>query len=220
MTKLINLPKSLAIAVLALVTAAPAVSLMTTPAYAQTQSGELAKIFNQVAKHKLVRAKFAQQKKLANSDKVFYSAGNITFAKNTGVLWLMNRPVKADLIMTDQYVIQKTANTQSKISLAQNQYAGVASVFLQILTGNQAALLKNFKVEQTTHNAGRWTLVLSPRNTTLTKLFDKITLSGGEFAEQIVIDEKKGGKTTITLSSHEVGSTLTTDEVALFGLAK
>lgn len=215
--------KQILTAIFGVVMMLPMASLtVITPAHAQTQNqhDELGKIFNQVAKHTLVRAKFTQQKKLANTDKVFHSSGDITFAKNQGVLWLMARPVKADLIMTQHHVVQKTANTQNKISLAQNQYAGVANVFLQILTGNQESLLKNFTLEKASYRSDQWQLVLSPKNSTLKKLFNKIELSGADFVKQIIIDEKQGGKTTITLSSQSVGTALNANEVALFELAK
>lgn len=186
----------------------------------QTHFADLNQLFNQVAKQSLVRAKFTQQKKLANSNKVFYSSGQIVFAKHTGVLWLIQRPIKADLIMTKKTIVQKTANTQSKINLAQNQYAGVASIFLQLLTGDQQALLKNFQVEQLSYKADGWSLTLSPKTSTLKKLFGQVQLSGDEVVKQIIIDEKQGGQTTIQLSSHSTGTALTAEEMALFGLAK
>lgn len=198
-------------------------ALANTP---QVQQQALQSIFQRLAQQPMVRANFTQQKKLATMNKTFNSSGHIVFAKQHGVLWRIQVPVQADLIMTPQVVVQKTANTQSKINLTQNQYAGVASVFMQLMAGDQKTLKQHFNIQQVHYTAQNWRLKLTPKSATMQRLFAQVDISGHDYVQNIIIQEKTQGKTTggtthIQFSQHKNSPTsLNSSEYALFELAK
>lgn len=196
---------------------------LTSPmVWANNSSAQLQQvhmIFQQLAQHHHIKANFNQQKKLANSQRVFNSSGQITFAKNTGVLWQIQNPVKADLIMTPTTLVQKTANTQSKIRLDQNQYAGIAHVFLQLMSGNQTALQQHFNIKTVNKTAQNWQISLSPKSSMMQKLFVQVDVSGGQYVQKMIVHEKNKGLTTIQFSAQRT-TALTGQDNALFQLAK
>lgn len=202
---------------LMLVSMSPYLWAKNTPVQIQ----QVQSIFQQLAKQDMVRANFTQQKKLANSLRSFNSSGQIVFAKQTGVLWQIKNPVQADLIMTQMAVVQKTANTQSKIRLDQNQYAGIAHVFLQLMSGNETALKQNFEILNVSQTGQNWQISLKPKSAMMQKLFVKVDVSGGQFVQKMTVYEKNNGSTTIQFSSQKTTpNQLSGQENALFQLAK
>lgn len=202
---------------LMLVSMSPYLWAKNTPVQIQ----QVQSIFQQLAKQNMVRANFTQQKKLANSSRSFNSSGQIVFAKQTGVLWQIKNPVQADLIMTQMAVVQKTANTQSKIRLDQNQYAGIAHVFLQLMSGNETALKQNFEILNVSQTGQNWQISLKPKSAMMQKLFVKVDVSGGQFVQKMTVYEKNNGSTTIQFSSQKTTpNQLSGQENALFQLAK
>ncbi len=191
----------------------------TTQNQAQhTQTAQ--QIFNELAKTTLLRANFQQKKQLPNTNKTFVSSGKIVFAKNQGVLWQIASPVKADLIMTPKNMVQKTANTQSRVSLEQNQHASTATVFLGLMSGNSKTLNDNFTIKSANYTAQSWQIALSPKSTTMKKLFNDVQIDGGKNINKIIIKDKSQGITTITFSGHQHSTgTLSDSENALFKLA-
>lgn len=177
-------------------------------------------IFNELAKTTLMRANFQQKKQLPNTNKTFVSSGKVVFAKNQGVLWQISSPVKADLIMTAKNMVQKTANTQSRISLEQNQHASTATVFLGLMSGDSKTLNDNFSIKSAKYTAQSWQIALSPKSATMKKLFNDIQIDGGKNINKIIIKDKSQGTTTITFSGHQHSTgTLSDSENALFKLA-
>ncbi len=175
---------------------------------------------NELAKTTHMQANIQQKKQLPNTNKTFVSSGKVVFAKNQGVLWQISSPVKADLIMTAKNMVQKTANTQSRISLEQNQHASTATVFLGLMSGDSKTLNDNFSIKSAKYTAQSWQIALSPKSATMKKLFNDIQIDGGKNINKIIIKDKSQGTTTITFSGHQHSTgTLSDSENALFKLA-
>ena len=83
-------------------------SMMTLLAPAvNAQNTELKQVFAQLGATPVVRAQFEQQKKLASLNKTYVSKGTVLFSKNQGVLWQIQSPVKADLVVTPRKLVQR-----------------------------------------------------------------------------------------------------------------
>ena len=182
-------------------------------------------IFKQLAQHSTVRAEFVQQKQLPSINKTFQSRGSLTFSKSAGVLWRIKAPVHADLIMTPVKLVQKTERTQSQIAVDKSPYGGVANVFLQLMSGDQKTLDKNFTVQSVTVNRqvqpASWTIRLVPKSTMLKKLFNSVDASGDQYVQRMSINEKGNSNTVIQFSQQQNSpAQLTANENALFQLAK
>ena len=144
-------------------------ALMTSAGHAQNT--ELKQVFSQLAATPVVRANFEQQKKLASLNKTYVSKGEVLFSKNQGVLWQIQSPVKADLIVTPRKLVQKTQRTSSQIAVDKTPYGSVATMFLQLMSGNETALAKNFNVVSANYSPAQWNVVLTPKSSLFKKLF-------------------------------------------------
>lgn len=189
------------------------------PAQAATPQSE--QIFKQLSQTSLVRAQFEQQKKLASLNKTFVSNGTVVFSKTNGVLWQLQRPVQADLIVTPKKLVQKTAKTMSQLDVAQSPYGSVATLFLQLMSGNQAVLDQHFSIAQSSITPQGWSIRLMPKSTLFKKLFVQVDIRGQQYVNQIVILEQGNNSTTINFSQQRSQPvTLSANEQALFQLAK
>ena len=194
-------------------------TLFSTVAYAQ--NAELKQIFSQLSATSVVRANFEQHKKLASLNKTYISKGTVVFTKDSGVLWQIQSPVKADLIVTSKKVVQKTQRTYSQIEVDKTPYGSVATMFLQLMSGNETALAKNFNVVSANYSPTKWNVSLTPKSGLFKKLFVKVDAQGQRYVDQIVIQEQANNSTTIRFSQQTAQpQTLTATENALFQLAK
>ncbi|WP_434057114.1 LolA family protein [Acinetobacter silvestris] len=189
--------------------------------FARAQNTEVAQIFKQLSSTALVRAQFQQQKKLASLNKTFVSNGSVLFSKQQGVLWQIQRPVQASLIVTPQKLVQKTQRTFSQIEMNKTPYGSVATMFLQLMSGDETALAKNFNIVSARYATNQWNMILTPKSSLFKKLFVRIEAQGQNFVDQIVITEQANNSTVIQFSQHSAQpQNLTAAEHALFQLAK
>ena len=194
-------------------------ALLSTTTHAQ--NSDLKQIFTQLSASSVVRANFVQHKKLASLNKTYVSKGTVVFTTNSGVLWQIQSPVKADLIVTSKKVVQKTQRTYSQIEVDKTPYGSVATMFLQLMSGNETALAKNFNVVSANYSPTKWNVSLTPKSGLFKKLFVKVDAQGQRYVDQIVIQEQANNSTTIRFSQQTAQpQTLTAAENALFQLAK
>ena len=194
-------------------------ALISTATHAQ--NSDLKQIFTQLSASSVVRANFVQHKKLASLNKTYVSKGTVVFTKNSGVLWQIQSPVKADLIVTPKKIVQKTQRTYSQIEVDKTPYGSVATMFLQLMSGNETALAKNFNVVSANYSPTKWNVSLTPKSGLFKKLFVKVDAQGQRYVDQIVIQEQANNSTTIRFSQQTAQpQTLTATENALFQLAK
>ncbi|WP_257227352.1 outer membrane lipoprotein carrier protein LolA [Acinetobacter sp. YH12070] len=192
---------------------------MTSAGHAQNT--KLKQVFSQLAATPVVRANFEQQKKLASLNKTYVSKGEVLFSKNQGVLWQIQSPVKADLIVTPRKLVQKTQRTSSQIAVDKTPYGSVATMFLQLMSGNETALAKNFNVVSANYTPAQWNVVLTPKSSLFKKLFVRVDAQGQRYVNRIVIQEQANNSTVIRFSQQSAQpQTLTAAENALFQLAK
>ena len=118
-------------------------------------------------------------------------------------------------------LVQKTQRTYSQIQIDQSPYSSVATLFLQLMSGDEKALSKNFNVVSANYSPSGWNIALTPKSSLFKKLFVRIDAQGQQYVNKIVIQEKANNSTTIlfrnqTIQPHQ----LTATEDALFQLAK
>lgn len=194
-------------------------ALMSTVSHADNAT--LKQIFSQLSSTSVVRANFEQHKKLASLNKTYVSKGTILFNKTNGVLWQIQTPVKADLIVTPKKLVQKTQRTHSQIEVEKTPYGSVATMFLQLMSGNEAALNKNFNIVSASYSPTQWNVTLTPKSSLFKKLFVKVNAQGNRYVERIVIQEQANNSTTIKFTQQtSQPQTLTAAENVLFQLAK
>lgn len=193
-------------------------------ASAQQSTAQAQQIFNQLSAQKFLRANFIQSKKIPSLGKTFKSTGQVLYSQPQGVLWQIATPVKADLIMTDKTLIQKTARTQSKITLDKSPYGAIANMFLQLMSGDQKALNKNFNITSIQVGQGSnatWKIALTPKSSTLKKLFKSVNATGTSYVQNMQIVDMSNATTTIQFTpTKNTSNALSNAEHALFKLAQ
>ena len=191
------------------------------PQAVHAQNPQLRQIFGQLSATPTVRANFQQQKKLASMNKTFVSKGTVLFSKSEGVIWKIHTPVKADLIVTPRKLVQKTQRTYSQIEIDKSPYGSVATMFLQLMSGNETALAKNFNIVSASYTPSQWNVTLTPKSSLFKKLFVRVDAQGQRYVDRIVLQEKGNNSTTIRFSQQTTQpQNLTAEENALFQLAK
>ena len=211
-----NLPRAVGLFLAGLLSL---ITLLSQAVHAQNP--QLRQIFSQLSETPTVRANFEQQKKLASMNKTFVSKGTVLFSKSQGVIWKIQSPVKADLIVTPRKLVQKTQRTYSQIEIDKSPYGSVATMFLQLMSGNEAALAKNFSIVSASYSPAQWTVALTPKSSLFKKLFVRVDAQGQRYVDRIVIREKANNSTSIRFSQQTTQpQTLTAEENALFQLAK
>lgn len=178
-------------------------------------------IFQQLAHTPTIRAHFEQQKTMTSLNRTFTSQGDVLFSQQYGVLWQIKKPVQADLIVTERKLIQKTKRTMSEINVKQSEYGSIATLFLQLMAGDEETLVKNFNLMSVEKNNAHWKIQLTPKHALFKKLFDQVDMQGGQYLDHIVLHEKAGNSTTIRFSQQSAQpQQLNVQEYALFQLAK
>ncbi|WP_407647749.1 LolA family protein [Acinetobacter defluvii] len=194
---------------------------MTFSTASFAQNTQVSQIFTQLSATPIVRAHFQQQKSLASLNKTFVSNGTVLFSKQNGVLWQIQNPVQASLIVTPKKLVQKTQRTFSQIEIDKSPYGSVATLFLQLMSGNEAALVKNFNVVSANYSPTQWNVTLTPKSSLFKKLFVRVDAQGQRFVDRIVITEKANNATRIQFSQHTTQPVqMMASEDALFKLAK
>lgn len=185
------------------------------------QNTQVSQIFKQLSTTPTVRANFQQQKKLASVNKTFISTGTVLFSKQDGVLWQIQSPVQANLIVTPKKLVQKTQRTLSQIEIDKSPYGSVATMFLQLMSGDESALAKNFNIVSASYSPTQWNVTLTPKSSLFKKLFVRVDAQGQRFVDRIMITEKANNATTIQFSQHTTQPVqMMANEDALFKLAK
>lgn len=191
------------------------------PLASYAESSKVGQIFQQLSQTPVVRAHFEQQKKLTSLNKTFSSNGQVLFSKSQGVIWQIQKPVQADLIVTPKKLLQKTQRTMSQLEIDNSQYGSVATMFLQLMAGDETALAKNFNVVTANYTTSAWDVTLTPKSALFKKLFVKVNAQGGRYVNRIVITEQANNMTIINFSQQTAQpQTLSASENALFQLAK
>lgn len=191
------------------------------PAWVMADVGQARSVFQQLAQMPTVRMHFEQQKSMASLNRTFSSQGEVLFSQQYGVLWQIKQPVQADLIVTEKKLIQKTQRTMSEMNVQQSEYGSMATLFLQIIAGDEVTLVKNFNLNSIEKNNDRWKMQLTPKNALFKKLFDRVDMQGAKYLDQIILHEKEGNSTTIRFSQQSAQpQQLNVQEYALFQLAK
>lgn len=185
------------------------------------QNPQAIQIFKQLSATPIVRAHFQQQKKLTSLNKTFVSNGTVLFSKQNGVLWQIQSPVQANLVVTPKKLVQKTQRTMSQIEIDKSPYGSVATMFLQLMSGNEEELAKNFNILSVNYSPAQWNVSLTPKSSLFKKLFVRVDAQGQRFVDRIMITEKANNATTIQFSQHTTQPVqMMANEDALFKLAK
>lgn len=161
-------------------------------------SDALTAIGNGLTKSAKVCASFSQEKFLRALNRPLRSGGRMIFMKDTGLLWQVERPFPARVLIKEDALISwddQDTPKRSGIGTAP-VFRAMAQVFLAAFSTNVTALREVFEV--TVQEAGEnWEITLLPKDSTLSSIIKDIGISGGKFIRRISFTEQRGDETVL-----------------------
>ncbi|MBB3118904.1 outer membrane lipoprotein carrier protein LolA [Pseudoduganella violacea] len=193
------------------------VVLLAASALAQA-AAPIAKIQAMLAKPDVLCGRFDQTKHLAGMKKPLASNGRFCVVAGKGILWRTLKPFPNTLRLTRDEIVHFQGERVAMRLEAKNEpvVRMINSVLFSLLGGDLAQLDKLFEVDGTA-DAASWQVALKAREPGLAKAIGAISLEGGAYVKNIVMNEASGDKTVIVFSAMQTGAAaLTAEEAALF----
>ncbi len=153
---------------------------------------ELKNVASNLAKNKILRAKFNQLKKIAVLRRPLLSKGQMLYAEELGLYWSIESPFASHMRLSKNKVEQKGGSGDWKIVADGSPEVGkITSVFLALLTGDVELLSQHFTL-YFVQNDGFWLIGLQPKSELLKKVMTKALLKGDTLVQEIITWEANG----------------------------
>ena len=166
----------------------------------------------------VLRAEFVQTKEMAAFKKPLITRGRLVFARQQGVLWQIEQPLKLTYVLQEGRMLEigddgiaQARNAQDAPAVAQ-----IGRIFRALLGGQTKALADLFDSTGSGDAEQAWTLILTPRTAQVTQFIRRITLTGGRYVDSIRIEEASGDTATIRYRQTKEARELNAEERALF----
>ncbi len=142
-----------------------------------------------------VSATFTQSKTIPESVKIFRANGVVKFAKGIGFRWVQQKPNYFEFTSTlDSYCV----NDEKQALAALPYFSQIQSMIDDVLNGDMTMFLMAFNADYTESKGGRWTLMATPKISTIAEFLSSMTLAGNTTdLNQMVIMYKNGMTITI-----------------------
>ena len=173
---------------------------------------DLSDLSAQLAKPKVVRGPFVQEKHLRALPTPLTSQGQFTLSRDHGLLWLLQKPLKQDYRIADNGIARRTAEGWQQ-QPGQDVAAQQSRLFLAVLKGDRSGLARDFDL-QLTGEQNAWQLQLTPHSLLLKQIFSAIRIEGGALVERIELIETQGDRTVLKMPQSQAGDALTEQERA------
>lgn len=167
----------------------------------------------------VLRAEFVQTKELAAFKKPVLTRGQLVFARQDGVLWQIEQPLKLTYVLGETRITEIGDDGQV-VSRAVNDVPAMAQVgrILRALLGAQLGPLREWFDANAEGSEKQWTLILTPKSPQVGQFIRRITLGGSQYVDTIAIEEKNGDTARIRFRQISEGKTLSKEERSLFDL--
>lgn len=168
--------------------------------------------------HKLLRGEFTQEKKMKMFKAPLLSNGTFLLTDKEGLVWSQKMPFPVSLVLIKDKLSQQFSGQKAQVIEAKTNpmVFYFSHLFLSLFKGDIEALEDQFKLSQSGDSAS-WILKLVPKSAPLNKVFSDITISGGEFINELRLSELSGDVSQIKFSAQKVlPAQLTNDEKRAF----
>ena len=160
---------------------------------------DLQQLSDQLARPQVIHGDFVQEKHLRALPKPLTSTGTFVLAKDHGLLWQLNSPLKQDYRITALGIARRNG---SEWQMLPGKSAGAEQnrLFLAVLQGDSSGLQRDFEL-RLQGQPTQWTLTLTPRSLLLKQVFTQINIDGGELVQRIELQETQGDSTVLKLQN-------------------
>jgi outer membrane lipoprotein-sorting protein len=181
-------------------------SLVATHAWAF----DLDQLASQLGKAEVVHGTFTQEKHLRALPQPLTSKGRFVLAKDHGLLWLLQSPLKQDYRIDARGIARRTPQGWTPVA-QQSATAQQNRLFLAVLQGDSSGLQEDFELALT-GEADAWQLDLTPRGVLLKQIFSAIHITGGALVRRIELLETQGDRTVLRLDDSRLDQPLSETE--------
>nr|WP_314876726.1 outer membrane lipoprotein carrier protein LolA [uncultured Pseudomonas sp.] len=174
------------------------------------QAFSLDDLQRQLSAPAVVKGPFIQEKHLRALPQPLLSKGQFVLAREHGLLWLLQTPLRQDYRIDANGIARRDPNGWQYLPSV-NANAQQNRLFFAVLQGDSEGLKRDFDL-QLTGSAGQWQLQLTPRSLLLKQIFNRIDISGGQFVERIQLSETQGDSTVLRMTDSHGAATLSDTE--------
>ncbi|MGH8380505.1 outer membrane lipoprotein carrier protein LolA [Pseudomonas sp.] len=164
----------------------------------------------QLGEPAVIKGPFIQEKHLRALPQPLVSKGQFVLARDHGLLWLLQTPLKQDYRLNAQGIARRDP---AGWQMLPGKSAGAEQnrLFFAVLQGDSSGLERDFELSLQ-GDAQHWQLRLTPRSLLLKQVFKQIDIDGGRFVERIQLLETQGDSTVLRMSSSTGASNLNDTE--------
>lgn len=151
----------------------------------------------QLSEPEVIKGPFIQEKHLRALPQPLVSNGQFVLARDHGLLWLLQTPLKQDYRLNASGIARRDAAGWQVIP---TRTAGTEQnkLFFAVLQGDSSGLQRDFDL-QLQGTPDHWTLTLTPRSLLLKQVFKQINIEGGELVQRIELQEAQGDSTQLKM---------------------
>lgn len=192
--------------------------ILASVAPARAGAARVEEIHALLARPKILCGRFDQTKQLAGLKKPLLSNGRFCVVADKGVMWRSLQPFANTVRLTRDEIVQMHGERVTmRLNAKQEPTVRLMNgVLFSLLAGDLGELEKHFAVEGDVHK-DNWRVTLKAREPGLAKAIGAISLDGGAYVMNVVIDEANGDRTRIVFSAIQTGeNAMSKDEAALF----
>ena len=160
-----------------------------------------------------LHATFIEEKHVEGLTKPLRSTGRLVYARAHGLLWLVEKPLASETLMTPTRLVQRVKGrvTVALDVAAQPSMQVISRLFVASLTGDWAKLDADFDLTGEV-KADSWKLVLTPKGGLFSKIAKRLEITGNSAVDRVELFERSGDTTTTTFAGHVFNAPLTPDE--------
>ena len=194
-------------------------SLVCSRAFAQPLS--LKSVCEGLSRTPNTTGDFLQIKTVNSTGRQLKSSGKFIIAKE-GILWKTLKPFPSSLVVTEKAMIQTAGDgTKTVMNGSDNQiFQNIAQTMRSVFAGNSELLEKNFFVEFKVAEQGKWSVILTPKDSTIGSVMKTLVLEGSISSSVILnsleLSETSNNKIRYEFSNQKYPKELTADEKANF----
>lgn len=185
-------------------------------------SADLKSVCDGLSKTPITKGDFTQIKTINAKGRTLKSSGKFIISLE-GIMWKTLKPFPSNLIVTENAMIQIAADGKKNVmSASDNQiFQDISKTLRSVFAGDSKELENNFKVAFENKENGLWSVVLTPKDSTIAAVMRTLELSGSSTNTQVTLlslelQETSNNKIRYEFSNQIYPKELTTDEKAFF----
>lgn len=185
-------------------------------------SADLKSVCDGLSKTPITKGDFTQIKTINAKGRTLKSSGNFIISLE-GIMWKTLKPFPSNLIVTENAMIQIAADGKKNVmSASDNQiFQNISKTLRSVFAGDSKELENNFKVAFENKENSLWSVVLTPKDSTIAAVMQTLELSGSSTNTQVTLlslelQETSNNKIRYEFSNQIYPKELTTDEKAFF----